>query len=590
MKKTSRSGIVFLIVLSLVVLPFYGSLVNVAYAEDIGTEDDNTMKGDATNNEIYGEEGNDTIKGKAGDDDLNGGDGDDTIYGGKGDDDIYGDYMHDGCDSDNPPTGVDHLYGGDGDDYIRGGHGDDFLYGGKNDDTLYGGEDNDELHGNSGNDYLRGGYGDDDLYGGSGVDDIRGGYGDDVIYGGSGNDGDNNSGPDGELSGGYGDDDIYGGNGHDDLYGGYGDDELYGGNGHDDLYGGYGDDELYGENGRDELYGGKGSDIIDGGNGRDYTILQGEIDDYDIVISGDSENTTLTFEQVDSFYDGPMPRAIDEEDDEDLIVDTVTNVEYIEFYDGDEEDDLVDVTFIPLDGSVDNVRRTAGGMYIVDWGYMNDNYFTAYEDDHYFEGESHAFKDNSKSLEDRTSMLLDPENKLFDVGIHSNSFQTSSDWRIVQKWTLGDKVIIFNGPEYESEFRSQQSSNGIHINIAFLNSLFEEHEKSDHPAKTSILWLAMKGYLTDFEALVENIDDNITVAEAVTVLNNYLEYDITENLELVYEEDDVLTKEVMALLFTAAFELDEKEITKLGLQVTEENKAEEITGSQFYTALAECIL
>ena len=102
-----------------------------------------------------------------------------------GNDEIRGD------DTDNIMAGWagnDTLHGYDGNDEMDGGDGDDYLYGDSGDDQLYGGNGNDKLHGFNDNDVLNGGSGNDELYGDNGNDIINGGSGNDKIDGGRGDD------------------------------------------------------------------------------------------------------------------------------------------------------------------------------------------------------------------------------------------------------------------------------------------------------------------------------------------------------------------------------------------------------------------
>ncbi len=117
---------------------------------------------------IIGSQGDDTITGNSSNNIFYGNDGDDNLDGGVGDDKLYGD------------DGKDTVSGGSGIDLIYGGGGDDNLYGGEDSDKLYGGVGNDILRGDGGNDYLDAGLGNDTLYGGEGDDVLIGGEGNDI--------------------------------------------------------------------------------------------------------------------------------------------------------------------------------------------------------------------------------------------------------------------------------------------------------------------------------------------------------------------------------------------------------------------------
>ena len=97
----------------------------------VGSDYDDTLRGNSEVNIIDGGQGVDTLYGGGGGDTLTGGAGDDTLYGGGDDDTLTG------------GTGSDYLYGHKGDDTLEGGIGADTLEGGTGDDTLRGGADAD---------------------------------------------------------------------------------------------------------------------------------------------------------------------------------------------------------------------------------------------------------------------------------------------------------------------------------------------------------------------------------------------------------------------------------------------------------------
>ena len=133
---------------------------------------------------VMGSEQGDTITGDANANILRGGAGDDMLVGSSG--------RSEGADADqaNPLVAIDDMmYGGDGDDTLIGNAGDDLLEGGAGDDYLYGGKGPDDTGGGlRGRDILRGGPGDDYMDGGSWGDAFSGGTGDDVITTGTGSD------------------------------------------------------------------------------------------------------------------------------------------------------------------------------------------------------------------------------------------------------------------------------------------------------------------------------------------------------------------------------------------------------------------
>ncbi len=151
---------------------------NIAFAgvPMLGTNGNDRLIGNLSNNLIFGLGGDDTIYGNGGDDCLIGGEGNDRIIGGTGKDFIWGN------------GGSDRLDGGSDEDNVWGGDGDDQIDGGSDNDNLWGGNGNDEMDGGSGNDYIWGESGNDGIKGGSGIDQVWGGDGDDVIDGGTSND------------------------------------------------------------------------------------------------------------------------------------------------------------------------------------------------------------------------------------------------------------------------------------------------------------------------------------------------------------------------------------------------------------------
>ena len=286
----------------------------------VGSDHDDTLRGNREVNIIDGGNGDDMLYGGGGGDTLTGGAGDDTLYGGGHDDTLTG------------GTGEDTLYGHKGDDTLEGGIGADTLEGGTGADTLQGGagadtyvfrsgDGADTISGEGaetilvdGNDVVvvnrltfKDATGFDDFsFSRNDANDVVIEVGDDSVtilaaayadgrysihYGDSdtalgrlaiGTTGDNPSltgtddadlmlglAGDDTLTGDAGDDTLYGGGGGDTLTGGAGDDTLYGGGHGDTLTGGTGEDTLYGHKGDDTLEGGIGADFLDGGDGID---------------------------------------------------------------------------------------------------------------------------------------------------------------------------------------------------------------------------------------------------------------------------------------------------------------------------------
>lgn len=186
-----------------------------------GSDFDDDLTGDSSENTFRGRNGNDVLTGMDGNDVLMGGAGNDTLNGDADNDVLIGD---DGDDVLNGVDGNDRLIGGAGADTYDGGQGNDIVIfdagaagvtlnlstesittgddagktiknvenvfatdnndvvtGDSNDNRLLGYGGNDTLIGKSGNDTLIGGDGDDDLYGGGGIDTLVGGSGSDTF-------------------------------------------------------------------------------------------------------------------------------------------------------------------------------------------------------------------------------------------------------------------------------------------------------------------------------------------------------------------------------------------------------------------------
>jgi serralysin len=107
-----------------------------------------------------------------------------------------------------------------------------------------------------------------------------------------------------------------GGSGDDIITVNYTGNSLWGGSGDDQLNGGSGNDRLYGEDGNDILVGGRGDDVMDGGAGSDIAAYLAIRGDYSVSKLAD----TIVVRAKAEYSDG---------------VDTIVNVERIDFTDGD---------------------------------------------------------------------------------------------------------------------------------------------------------------------------------------------------------------------------------------------------------------
>ena len=345
-----------------------------------GEDGDDTIRGGDDDDRIYGGDDDDLIYGEDGDDRIFGDtsstrdNGDDTIYGGDGEDDISGgrgdDYIKGEDDNDeiNGNDGDDEIYGDRGDDELDGDGGNDLLFGGRGNDDIEGDDGHDRLAGEDGNDTLEGGDGDDLLYGGDDDDLLEGGRGNDLLHGEDGNDtADFSDGNDGvianlfdeiassndlgtdilysieNLIGSDGDDVFDGDHGANRLTGEDGDDAIRGHNGNDILLGGddddvlwgdAGDDTVHGEDDDDELRGGLGNDSLNGGSGDDH--LRGEQDN-DTIDGGTGTDAVFFWGEFKDFeiveVSPGVVRVTDLRPDGLEGVDTLTNVEFIEFFD-----------------------------------------------------------------------------------------------------------------------------------------------------------------------------------------------------------------------------------------------------------------
>ena len=281
-----------------------------------GDAGDDTFLGDAGSDSLDGGVGTDTVDYSASADPVTvdlqlgtgaGGDADgdtlsniETVIGSQGDDTLRGDML------------ANTLKGGDGADVLEGQGGADNLQGETGNDTLVGGAGDDTLVGGTGDDILRGGAGADQMDGGDGIDIVS--YLDSAgaieinlataTLVGSDTAGDVLVSIEG-VEGSAFSDDITGTDTADQLHGAGGNDTLSGARGDDLLVGGLGNDTLQGDRGSDTYtYNvGDGDDVIfDSGllatAETDRLILGSGLNAADVILTRETSQTddvTLTF-------------------------------------------------------------------------------------------------------------------------------------------------------------------------------------------------------------------------------------------------------------------------------------------------------
>ncbi|MFG6455798.1 beta strand repeat-containing protein [Roseateles sp. BYS96W] len=275
----------------------------------VGSEHDDTLRGDALANVLQGGAGDDLLEGRAGADALQGGAGNDTasyassaagvnvsLGTGQGSGgDATGDRLQD-IENLTGSAQADLLIGDANDNRLDGGAGDDELEGGGGADALTGGDGNDTatyIDAQTGvvvslaNAALNTGEAKGDTF--SGIENLAGSELDDTLIG---------DGFDNVLTGNPGNDALQGGAGDDTLFGGAGADQLDGGDGNDtasyadsnegvkvDLSGATastggdaaGDtlanvENLTGSRFSDRLAGDANANVLDGGRGNDVLI------------------------------------------------------------------------------------------------------------------------------------------------------------------------------------------------------------------------------------------------------------------------------------------------------------------------------
>ena len=280
----------------------------------IGTDNNDTLRGNNNANYLHGGKGNDSLYGNEGKDTLNGGSGDDYLEGGDYGSDTYVFQAGHGKDlvaeiarkDEEADTlrfegakAADARFSRDGYNLVVNAYGDSnqvtlrrYFY---NDDYRHfhfqfddkalemadiakqvfafnGTDSNDRLYGWITNDTIHGGDGDDSIYGYAGDDTLHGDAGNDLLNGDEGND---------YLDGGTGNDTLKGGSGDDLLEGSEGNDSLYGNEGKDTLNGGSGDDYLEGGDYGSDTY------VFQAGHGKDLVAE---------IARKDEEADTLRFE------------------------------------------------------------------------------------------------------------------------------------------------------------------------------------------------------------------------------------------------------------------------------------------------------
>ncbi len=362
-----------------------------------GAAGNDTLDGGTGNDSLNGAEGNDVLMGGDGKDTLIGGSGDDKLSSGKDNDSLTGDK---GNDTLNGNEGVDTMEGGDGNDYyfvdnqkdsvkeinkIMSLGGNDTIEsvltwtlgdnvenliltglsnlngsGNKDDNRIQGNIADNLLNGNAGNDYLLGGEGDDTLDGGLGMDTLEGGKGSDTYLMNNTQDQiietfnkddqdqviatvsyDLSRNPDVEILTLKGKTAIEGtGN---DLNNAL--QEIDGGTVSNKFNGMGGDDTINGEGGDDTLIGGDGNDDLDGGAGNDTAIFDGANDDYQITRNVDAVGVDQITVEYTTFGSSKLGEK-----------DILTNIEFIQFSDGDINN--IRVENIPITTSESNLILT----------------------------------------------------------------------------------------------------------------------------------------------------------------------------------------------------------------------------------------
>ena len=388
----------------------------------VGSNYNDTLRGDDQINQISGYGGDDVVFGNGGNDRLYGGSGNDILLGGSGADIIDGGEGIDRAQYHTANAGVlvdlenqsanqgdaagdqynliENLFGSSHNDTLRGDGGDndiwgyfgnDVIYGRAGNDTLrgqvgndvlFGGEGHDALHGDEGNDILAGDAGNDSLYGGAGDDILRGGDGADSLNGGEGTDSaryiladsavsadltnqDNNS---GDAAGDqyYSIENLFGSVHNDSLRGDDLNNKITGFNGNDVVHAEGGSDSVLGGLGNDELHGENGADTLWGEDGIDTLFggagsdgLFGGVGD-DILNGGVGADTIHGGEGTDrAQYSGAEFAVLVDLDDQSINVGDAAGDQFF----------LIENLF--GSGHNDSLRGDSADNYI--WGYNGDD-------------------------------------------------------------------------------------------------------------------------------------------------------------------------------------------------------------------------
>lgn len=251
-----------------------------------GSDYDDTLTGDISNNSILGGDGVDTIDGRDGDDTLIGGAGADVIDGGDGTDKVSYTTAASAVTVDlSDVTGASNIGDAFGDtfaniesfelsDY------DDVFVGDAANNTVAGGAGTDNLSGGAGHDVLDGGAGADSLDGGTGYDQVSYLSADAGVTVNVSDTSQNTGDAVGDV---YTSIELFEGSNFDDV--------ITGTNVTDFLFGADGDDTLMGGSGDDALFGGLGTDILNGGAGRDNAAYNFAESGVTVDLSDSSNNT-----------------------------------------------------------------------------------------------------------------------------------------------------------------------------------------------------------------------------------------------------------------------------------------------------------